>query len=158
MEVENKSIELVLRRISSKEDDTIGELIDENHIFFCNTLEDEKREIKVAHETRIPAGRYRLGMGPMMSGLTGKYLNDKRLKPWFKRHIQVLNVPNFQGIYIHIGNNEKNTDGCILLGIWHNNSLRTIEDSVKTYKAFYLKYFPLIEQGIEVYLTIQDIS
>ena len=51
-------------RISSQEDSTSGILFEVNpggtKSFLCYTVEDEKRDKKVMHETRIPAGTYKL--------------------------------------------------------------------------------------------------
>jgi len=149
-------LELELRRFSETDNDTIGWLFDEHKLHLCNTMEDEGREIKVPHETRIPAGRYKLGIQETITPMTQRYLNDTRLKPWFKKHIEVKNVPGFIGIYIHIGNTEKDTDGCILLGIWRDSSVRKIEQSVINYRNFYLRYYPLLAAGVEIYLTITD--
>jgi hypothetical protein len=147
-------MELELIRIKSESDYTIGNLYDETQKKFCNTLEDEYRKIKVMKETRIPEGKYKLGIQHTITDMTDRYLNDKRLKPWFERHIEVKDVPNFNGVYIHIGNDDEDTAGCILLGIWDGKS-SMISSSVLTYKKFYLKYYPLLKGGKEIYINIK---
>lgn len=150
-------IDLDLQRISPTQDDTIGEFRDENNIFYCHTMEDEYREVKVPKETRIPAGRYRLRIRKEFTGLTMKYRQDERLKPWFTFHIEITGVPGFKGIYIHIGNHDDHTDGCVLLGLWADKSKRVITKSVHVYKNFYQKYYPLIDnEDNEVYLNVHD--
>lgn len=148
-------MEITIHRTSSGANDTIGELYDENNVFFCNTLEDEYREVKVAKETRIWAGRYKIGIQQAITPLTQKYLDDPRI-PEFERHIEILNVPQFKGVYIHIGNHEGHTDACVLVGQWQNHNERRIVNSVATYRKFYNKYYPLLKQGIEIYLNIYD--
>lgn len=152
------SLELNLYRLNPTTNDTIGKIMDESNIFFCHTMEDEFRRIKKSRETRIPALRYRLGIREEITSLTQKYLNDERLKPWFERHIEILNVPGFKGVYIHIGNHEGHTDACVLVGLWSGDlKIRYISKSVHVYKHFYLKYYPIIKKGeIEVYLNVHD--
>jgi hypothetical protein len=75
------------------------------------TLEDAVRgdgdpktvsEWKIPGSTAIPFGEYRvkLAMSP----------KRKIIVPW------VENVPGFEAIQIHVGNEPKDTDGCILVG------------------------------------------
>lgn len=148
-------IDIVIHRVSSGVDDTIGELYDEYHVFFCNTLEDEGRKVKVKKETRIWAGRYKLGIQQAITPLTQRYLDDARI-PFFERHIEILNVEGFKGVYIHIGNDDEDTDACVLLGHWANRNERRIVNSVITYSKFYQRYYPIIKQGADVYLNIYD--
>lgn len=150
---------LTLYRKDSGINDTLGELFDENNKRICNTLEDEYRKLgpkgegKVRGETRIPAGTYRLTIRKALTGLTLKY---RKKFSWFEYHIELENVPFFQGIYIHIGNKEKDTDGCILLGVWLDRKARFITSSTVTYEAFYKKYYPLIKDNKDIYLNIVD--
>ena len=51
-------MELRVVRYCSRKDWSLGMLM-EDRTFLCYTLEDEHREEKVMHETRVPAGRYR---------------------------------------------------------------------------------------------------
>lgn len=83
------------------EDRTEGILyIDEK--YFCRTLEDKVRDKKIANETAIPYGTYQVILS---------------YSPRFKRFLPLLlNVPNFEGIRIHMGNTTKDTSGCILVG------------------------------------------
>ena len=69
--------------------------------FQCWTTEDMPRETKIKHETAIPTGTYRIE------------LTDKN--KWGRVMPHILNVPNFQGIYIHSGNDKDDTSGCLLV-------------------------------------------
>lgn len=84
--------------------DTTGELTIDGSDFHCFTLEDTVRDpgVKVAGETAIPAGTY-----DVVVDLSNRF---KRFMP------HVLGVPGFDGIRIHSGNTNEDTEGCILLG------------------------------------------
>ena len=61
--MEKYKMRLEVQRFSSGDDSTLGLLFDVSggdREFLCFTLEDEKRDIKVKGETRIPAGKYEI--------------------------------------------------------------------------------------------------
>lgn len=120
------------------------------------TLEDEYREDKVSGETRIPAGFYKLGIRKEDTPMTLRY---QKKYPWFKKHIEILNVPNFKGVYIHIGNSDSDTDGCILLGdAVDNNSISngTITSSTQAFQRFYSMVFDHLNSGGVATLEIRN--
>ena len=82
---------------------TIGKLFI-NDEYICDTLEDVVRSegIKVYGETAIPCGVYEIVL---------------TMSPRFKKILPLLlDVPHFEGVRIHTGNTEKDTEGCILVG------------------------------------------
>lgn len=99
-------MKLELRRIIFTDRTTIGDLSIDG-VFFCNTLEDKDRKLesggrKIPERTAIPRGEYEV---------------DITFSNRFKKYLPELkNVPQFTGIRIHPGNNETNTEGCILVG------------------------------------------
>ena len=94
-------MKLELKRIAYKETYTIGKLYIDG-IYFCDTLEDKVRDIKIKDKTAIPCGTYKVQI---------TYSNRfKKMMPL------LLNVPGFEGIRIHNGNSESDTSGCILVG------------------------------------------
>lgn len=147
-------MELSLLRNPSKKESTRGVLLI-NDVVFCDTLEDEKREIKVSGETRIPSGRYRILKREAVSKLTKTY-RDKF--DWFDFHLEIQNVPNFQYVYIHVGNYDENTDGCILLGRGFTDyeDESAIWNSRKAFKEFYLRVSDALNNNEEVWITIYD--
>ena len=80
---------------------TIGSLF-LNNKYFCDTLEDAVRDVKIKHQTAIPKGIYKVTL---------------TASPRFKRILPRLhNVPEFTGVLIHRGNTIDDTSGCILVG------------------------------------------
>jgi len=94
-------------------------------------VEDEKREVKVYGETRIPNGTYDMCMrnSPNFSRsyFRDDYGNIIKAKNRITKELEdefhtphelawVLNVPNFQYVLWHWGNTDKNTNGCYLVG------------------------------------------
>lgn len=109
---------LLLKRIALKPTYTIGRLyIDGNR--FCDTIEDRVRKDgkKVPGLTAIPAGKYKVTLS---------------WSPRFKKTLPLLHdVPNFSGVRIHSGNTEKDSEGCIIVGVndkvgWVSNSRATM--------------------------------
>jgi hypothetical protein len=102
-------MELKLQRRFSSRGYTIGSLSIDG-AYFCDTPEDadrgltqampveEIRRRKVAHETAIPTGAYRVSPA------------KRRMLP------RLPDVPGFSGILIHRGNTKSDSSGCILVG------------------------------------------
>lgn len=149
-------MELLLKRFTSDAQSTLG-VMTVNGVKECFTLEDEKRTIKVPGETRIPAGRYEVRYRKVDSGLTLKY--RQRFPLWFKFHLELQGVPNFQYVYIHIGNTEKDSDGCILVGKGYTinkSGADTITQSAVAFEALYKKVAAALDRNEQVFITVQD--
>jgi hypothetical protein len=94
-------MELQVKRIDLTDESTIGEL-SLNGQFECYTLEDKVRPVKIAGKTAIPAGRYE-----MIINFSQRFRRELPL---------LLNVPDFEGVRLHPGNTDEDTEGCILVG------------------------------------------
>lgn len=112
-------MKLTLKRKHENLEYTIGDLFI-NDVWFCNTIEDTIRDLpnicpntnkglqcncsgKIYSKTAIPVGTYRITI---------------EFSPRFKRRLPYLhNVPHFLGILIHPGNTEKDSSGCIIVGM-----------------------------------------
>jgi len=93
---------ITILRKHATDDCTIGELYVDG-TFLCYTLEDEIREVKVPNETAIPAGLYNIRIG---------------FSPKFQEFMPFIDdVPGFEYIRIHTGNDDDDTSGCILVGM-----------------------------------------
>ena len=92
--------------------------------FMCFGLEDRFRVgPKVAGDTRIPAGVYRLAWRTV-----GRFAARFQRKG-YKGAIELCNVPGFTAILIHAGNTKADTTGCLLVGMGANLAQRTISHS-----------------------------
>lgn len=144
---------LEILRYSDDGKATLG-LLFVNGKFWCDVLEDEFREKKVKGETRIPEGNYKLGIRKADTPLTIKY---RQRYDWFKYHIEILNVKDFSGIYLHPGRHEGHTDGCPLIGnrITNNRYEKALlSDDIRPWKELYLLLYDYLEKGGDVSLWI----
>lgn len=92
---------IIVNRVHKSDQYTIGKMYIDGH-FFCDTLEDVIRDVKIPNETAIPSGEYKVVL---------------TMSRTFKRVLPLLlGVDGFTGIRIHRGNDAGDTSGCILLG------------------------------------------
>lgn len=115
------------------EKSTIGELY-LNDQFVCYTLEDFDRlslgQPKVYGETAIPQGAYK-----MIINMSNRFKVSLPL---------LLNVPGFEGVRIHPGNTDKDTHGCILVGMTKNTdyvgsskiAMKILMDKLKVFSEY----------------------
>lgn len=121
---------------------TIGELFVDG-VKFCDTLEDKARQDgpKVQGETAIPTGTY--------SVIIDKSERFGRLMP------HILDVQGFEGIRIHSGNTDKDTAGCVLVGVYTGHTDLIVQSSMMFKKLFALLKVTL-DKGEEVLLTVSE--
>ena len=154
-------MKLEVLRVSSQKDSTNGLLFDitEGRNFLCYTLEDEKREDKVMHETRIPAGTYKIKLRTV-GGFHGRY--EKKYGSMHKGMLHVQDVPGFEYILIHTGNTDEHTAGCLILGDSQENNVLTsngfVGKSTQAYKRVYPPIAEALEKGKEVTIEYIDLD
>ena len=125
---------------------TIGKLYIDGECF-CDTLEDKDRgltdgmtvseisKIKIKKETAIPTGTYKV---------TITYSNR------FKKNMPLINnVKGFEGIRIHSGNTDKDTEGCILVGF------NKVKGNVINSRDTYNKLFSVLSKSNNITITIK---
>jgi hypothetical protein len=126
---------IVIRRLYKGDKSIIGEMTVDG-IFECFTLEDIERPVKIKGETAIPKGTYKV------------IINQSNR---FKRQLPLLlNVPGFEGVRIHSGNTNHDTEGCILVG-----QTRHKEFIGKSRKAFD-KLFKKMQKAKDITISIQS--
>ena len=135
------ALEIEIRREAYTGKSTTGRLF-VNGQFECYTLEDCARPqgVKVVGATCIPAGSYALTINHSS--------RFQRLMP------QLLEVPGFEGIRIHSGNTDADTEGCILVG------LTRAENFVGSSRAAFRQLFGKLQAaeaaGAEIRVTVKD--
>lgn len=148
---------MMLMRVRHGSDSTLGTLI-LNGEFECYTLEDEVREDKVPGETAIPPGTYEI-RPRAEGGMHPRYADRYGEMHIGMAHLQ--DVPDFRYVYIHTGNTDDHTEGCILVGTDYvkledgNHELR---DSRTAYTKLYAEMREAWDQGEEVLITIAQNS
>lgn len=130
---------------------TIGHLYIDGK-YFCDTLEDPDRgltqemsldyikKIKIKGDTCIPYGTYELSL----KVTSFKYSNISKY-PYTSvakgKMPRVMNVKGFDGILIHAGNTQRDTEGCLLVG------LNKVKGQVVQSQATWQKLYALLKQA-----------
>ena len=115
-------MQITVKRLHKTDTSTIGELLIDG-IFECYTLEDIERPVKIKAETAISKGTYKV--------IINQSNRFKKLLPL------LLKVPNFEGVRIHPGNSNHDTEGCILVG--RTRSKDFIGQSRKAFESLFAK-------------------
>ena len=139
---------------------TIGRLYI-NGQYFCETLEDGDRGLKqtmplaeikrkkVYGETAIPIGTYKVAMNivsPKYSAVAWyKAFNGGKMP-------RILNVPGYEGVLIHPGNNALDSYGCVLCG--KNTKVGQLTQSRDTFKELYKRLKAASDKGEDITLEI----
>ncbi|WP_395941080.1 DUF5675 family protein [Campylobacter jejuni] len=109
---------------------------DDKILFECFSLEEDKEGLESGKDLRIPEGNYNL-----RRHTPSRFENTLRsiTKKDDDTMINVYNdeVPASRAILIHWGNTDKDTEGCILLGLTKDNNNESIGQSRQACKEFY---------------------
>lgn len=145
----------------SQGDYTIGFIIETMGRFKSFTVEDTYRPVKIQNETRIPAGLYELKINPTDTPLTIKHRADynKPGNEWFKYHIELKGIAGYSGVYVHAGNDDLHTKGCLLLNYAVDTTATNKPGSKSTIavEAFYKLVYPVLEEGREAcFMEVRD--
>lgn len=139
---------------------TIGRLYVDG-LYYFNTLEDRDRGLKqtdhpdyikarkVAGETAIPKGTYTVTMNvtsPKYAGVSWYWNLCRGKMP------RLQNVPGFDGILIHPGNDALDTRGCILVG--KNTKVGKLTDSKSCFQQLYKLMKAAADKGEEITIEI----
>ena len=109
-------------------------------------------------ETRIPSGTYKIGLRKI-GGTHSRY--SKKFGGKHFGMLEVQDVPNFKYILIHIGNDEDDTAGCLLVGNYaNNNKLKAgqLTESKLAYLSMYKKVTDAYFAGQEIEIEYLDLD
>ena len=109
---------------------------DDKILFECFSLEEDKEGLESGKDLRIPEGNYNLKRhSPSRFENTLRSITKKDDDTM----INVYNddVPASRAILIHWGNTDKDTQGCILLGLTKDNNNESVGQSRQACKEFY---------------------
>jgi hypothetical protein len=138
-----------LKRYNNNNKGTSGIIFVDKEYFF--TFENPKRKKKIPKDTRIPAGFYEIKFRKVLSKKTKDY--RKKYK-WFEWHLELQNVPGYKYVYLHIGNEKKDTDACILIGM--GAAPNRINSSTIAFEKFYKIISEKINKNEQVFIEIKD--
>jgi hypothetical protein len=136
MSITKESVmDIQVRRTTFTNLSTVGEMWIDGQ-FECYTLEDCTRQVlgqpvaawKIANSTAIPIGQYTVTID--QSARFGQLMPH------------VLNVPGFEGVRIHWGNTDKDTEGCILVG------QEKTTDFIGHSRAAFAEFFPKLQAAM----------
>ena len=140
-----------LNRLRDNGESTIGSVFI-NGEFECFSIEDTENIPKIYGETRIPKGIYDIKLrkeGSMNLKYSDRYVSHQGM-------LWLQNVENFEWVYIHVGNNSDDTDGCILLGNVCRavSGKQEVQGSSLAYMAVYTKAIEALGKGDRVTIDI----
>ena len=155
-------MELTLKRIALRSEYTIGKLYVDGE-YVCDTIEDTVRdldrdgkfangEVKIPGKTAIPYGRYEI----TMKVKSPKYSNFSKY-PWAKKYDgylpRLLNVSQFDGVLMHVGNSALDSEGCIIVG--ENKVVGKVINSVNTFRRLMDDYLvPAKKRNENIVITV----
>ncbi len=113
-------------------------------LFCCYLLEDRVREEKVAGMTCIPPGEYGLSINHW-AGMNARYA--KRFPHLHEGMVEIIEIPNYQLVFFHIGNYHTETAGCPLTGSYWQRLGGDYQ--VMGSEAAYRYVYPLLVQQVK---------
>lgn len=108
---------LILKRTDSNENGVFGQLTDSQGTFLLCTLEHayDSELGNGTYAAKVPTGTYQCVRGKhKLANMTDVFIT-----------FEVQNVPGHTGILFHAGNFDKDSEGCILLGLQRNGDMVT---------------------------------
>jgi hypothetical protein len=137
-------MKLVLKRINNQDNYCEGKLYIDG-IYQCDVIEDTDRGLtnemsiteiqskKVYGETAIPKGTYQITLD-----VVSPKFKDRSWATFCEGKLpRLLDVPGFEGVLIHTGNEASNSLGCLLVG--QKTKDGWISNSTQTFKNLYYK-------------------
>ena len=151
---------LHLERFGYGKDSTLGLLSEvdstSRHTHVCFTIEDERREKKVPGETAIPTGVYEIELRTE-GGMHPKYA--KRFPEMHRGMLWLQHVTGFKFVYLHIGNDDDDTEGCpltVTTPFIDGKGEFTGGASKVAYVKLYTKVIAAMDKGQKIIITVTE--
>lgn len=154
-------MKIKVKRIFRGPEYTIGHLY-VNDVYVCDTLEDRDRGLdyrmslskikakKIAGKTAIPTGTYRMTLDVKSPKFGSKAFYREVCDGYLPR---LIGVPGYEGVLVHVGNTQNDTDGCILVG--YNKVKGQVIDSRNAFKKLWDSYLKIAKQAkMEIVIEI----
>lgn len=153
-------MEIVIQIIAKQETYRIGKLYIDGK-YFCDTLEDKDRgltqdmsleqiqKIKVYGETAIPVGKYKIDMDTV----SPRFKDKSWAKVCNGKLPRLIDVPGYSGVLVHVGNSDKNSSGCILVG--QNKVKGQVINSTVTFTELYKLMKTAHDAGEDITIEIK---
>ncbi|RKD12498.1 hypothetical protein BCY91_12705 [Pelobium manganitolerans] len=130
-------------RIAKGANSTLSHLY-ANGVFLNYLLEDKLSTTKTAGLTCIPEGEYTL-MRNTTAGMNTRY--RERFPKMHRGMLQICGIPDFDLVFLHIGNTHLDTHGCPLTGTYWQK--RGDDFEVCQSEAAYRYVYPLLDKLLE---------
>ena len=162
----NKYIVLSIRMFDNGEESfsTMYYRDENSELKYNFILEDEYRAVKVFGETRVEANTYKF----VMRKEGGKYKHysthpNKELAELVKKYgiPHIIDVPKFTWVLIHPGNDDGDTDACLLPGMTCNNfsyEKGFIGSSITAFIRLLRGIGHAVDNNKDLYITIKDMD
>jgi len=149
--VRDCGMHILVERYTAGAESTLGRLHIDG-VFACYTCEDQRQPgPKVPKETRIPAGTYAL----KLRWFGGKHQRYSKLYADIHRGMLWLqDVPGFEDVLIHVGNTDRDSEGCLLVGFGRMEYPEGGGEVLQS-KAAYRELYPRIAEAIEAGETVR---
>lgn len=114
--------------------------------YFCDAIEDtdrglnssmteeQIRAVKIQSQTAIPYGTYAL----TIDVVSPRFSQRAVYNPIKGKLPRLLDVKGFDGVLVHIGNTERDTAGCVIVG--KNTNKGMVTDSNRTFFQLYTQF------------------
>ena len=150
--------DLYRRDKAADKDVSLGIMLDPNSDVFGKTLEDTVRAygIKDYGETAIPAteGDFTYFLGLHYSAKYGNVVVVYTRKEGNTYYLEYGGI-SFSMIYVHGGNDDEDTKGCILCAKNRSDKNLSIQGSLKT--AFFNEVKKYVDEGYDVRLRVTNL-
>lgn len=153
-------MKIALKRIFTNNQYTIGHIyIDGTYV--CDSIEDSDRGLKdsmsldeikarkIKDRTAIPQGNYKV----TMNVISPRFSKKKYYKEFCGGRLpRLVGVKGFDGVLIHIGNDQNSSSGCILLG--YNKEKGKVLNSREAFEKLYMMLDSANRHGEKIEIKI----